>query len=95
MATREHEPDDQADRHARARPARMRAGTGCVNDTPRKQLITSSMSNSRSSTTLDSAALIAMPVLRREERRPHELAQAERQHARSRRSRSRSPSSAG
>jgi hypothetical protein len=42
----------------------MPAGTGCVNETTRKQTRTINMSKRRSSTTLDSAALIFMPVLR-------------------------------
>ena len=41
--------------------------------------MTSSMSNRRSSTTLDSAALMPMPVAARQQRGPHELADPERQ----------------
>jgi hypothetical protein len=45
-------------------PRRMFSGTGCENETMRKQTRTISMSNRRSRTMVDSAALIFMPVLR-------------------------------
>ena len=57
----------------------------------RKQPTTSSMSNRRSSTTLDSAGLMPKPDPACEQRRPDDLAQAQRQHGRGARSRSPSP----